>query len=311
MSQMKAIVDKLLSNVSSMHQAKGAIAEQLLAPIKAAQSSGKLAKYGNSHLRIEKSLKGGRGSYRRVEAIVRSTTDFAIEGHGLEGIVTKDDYKNVETPYDAEKDETLGISSMLLLEKEKTLADTLTSTSIVTQNVTLSGTDQLNDYLNSDPLDVFSDARSAVRSGCGLPPDTAAMDWAVFNKLRYHPQMLDALGYKQARPGGLKAEELAVALEVSRLLIADCIYNSAKEGQSDSLTPVWGKHIVFGVLPTKAETYQTSGGYLVVPAGSEPRKVYKTDNFNPPGSKLILVEDEYDMLISNTGALYLVKDAIA
>jgi hypothetical protein len=311
MSQMKAMIDQLLSNVSSMIQAKGTICEQMLPSIKASQTSGKLAKYGNSHLRIEKSLKGGRGTYRRVEAITRSTTDFSMEGHGLEGIVTREDYRNVLEPFKAEEDETTGITSMLLLEKEKTLADTLTSTSIVTQNTTLSGGSQFSDYLNSDPIAIFAAARAAIRSGCGEVPNVAAMDWAVFNKLRFHPQMLDALGYKQARPGGLKADELAVALDVEKIFIAQCVYNSAKEGQTDSLSAVWGKHVVMGVLPEKAAPYQVSGAYLVQPEGSTPRKVYKQDAFNPPGSKLILVEDEYDMLVSTVGALYLVKDAIA
>jgi hypothetical protein len=311
MSQMKAILDRLLSNVSSMQLAKGTICEQLLPTIKAAQTSGKLAKYGKSHLRIEKSLKGGRGAYRRVEAITRSTTDFSMEGHGLEGMVTKEDYRNVELPFKAEEDETTGITSMLLLEKEKTLADTLTSTSIVTQNTTLSGTSQFSDYLNSDPIAIFSTGRKTVRDACGDIPNVAAMDWGVYNKLRFHPQMLDALGYKQARPGGLKAEELAVALDVEKIMIANCVYNSAKEGQTDVLAPIWGKHVVLGVLPEKAAVYQTSGGYLVQPEGSTPRKVYKTDVFNPPGSKLILVEDEYDMLISDVTALYLIKDVIA
>jgi hypothetical protein len=75
------------------------------------QSSGLLGKYGTSHLRIENSRKAGRGAYRRVEAITRSTTQFLIEGHGLEGMVTKEDYKNVLDPFNAERDETMGLTT--------------------------------------------------------------------------------------------------------------------------------------------------------------------------------------------------------
>lgn len=311
MSQLKALFDLPLSNVSSMLIPDGMLCEQLLPTVEAAQQSGKLAKYGTNHLRIEASLKGGRSEFRRVESITRSTASFQIEGHGLEDIVTKEDYKNVQEPYDAEKDAVIGLTNLLWLVKEKGLADSLTSTSIMTQNTTLSGTGQFSDYINSDPIAKFATARSTVRSGSGVPPNVAAMDYAVWNVLRFHPQMLDALGFKQNRPGGLSQDEMAVALGVKKVLIAEAVYESAAEGQTSSLSPVWGKHIVFAVAPEKAMPYQVSLGYMVRYAGEPPRKVTKYAINNPSGATGILCEDDFDQLISNAGAGYLIYNAIA
>jgi len=311
MAQLQAIQDKLLTQASSMYIPVGYISEMLLPSIGVEQSTGKLAKYGNSHLRIENSLKGGRGKYRRVESITRSTDSYEIEGHGLEGLVTKDDYRNVNAPYKAEEDETLGLSTHLWLGKEKSLADALGDTSILTQNTTLSGASQLSDYLNSDPLDDFDTARLAVRDGCGMLPDTAVMSYPVYSKLRYHPQILDSLGFKDNRPGGLSIQELADAMDVKRILIGEAMYNSANEGQSDSLADVWGKNIIFSVSPERAMVRQVSLGYLVQFNGQAPRKVYKWAVNNPPESNAILVEDEYDMFLSNVNAAYLIKNAVA
>lgn len=311
MAQVKAIVDKLLTQASSAYIPTGYVSESALPTIEVVQTTGKLAKYGNSHLRIENSLVAGRGGYRRVEPISRSTDTYTIEGHGLEGVVTADDRRNVEEPYKAEEDEVLGLTSQIWLGKEKGLADTLGSTSILTQNTTLSGTSQYSDFANSDPIDDFITARKAVRDGCGAQADTVVMDWQVANVLRFHPQMLDSLGYKDNRPGGLNMEELANAMGVRRLLLAEAVYNSAKEGQSDSLAPVWGKDIVFGVMPENAQVRQVSLGYLVKYAGKAPRQVYKYPIYNPPESTGIIVEDPYDMFISNANAGYLIKSAIA
>lgn len=311
MTQMKAQVDKLLTDASSAYIPKEFVCEQILPTIQSAQYSGLLGKWGTAHLRIENSVKGGRGKFRRVDTQARSTTQFLIEGHGLEGFVSKEDYRNVEQPFDAERDEIIGLSTMLWLEKEKLLADTLTSTSIITQNTTLSGGSQFSDYNNSDPVGVFSDARAAVLAGCGSMPNLAVLDILVWNKIRFHPAMLDALGYKFDRPGGLKESELASVLGVDKVLIAKARYESAKEGQTSSLQPVWGKHIVFACAPEKAEIMQTSVGYMMRLTGSSPRKVYKEPNFNPPGSTSVLVEDEYDMLISNALAAYVAKNVIA
>ncbi len=311
MSQLKSIVDQLLTGVSSAYIPKDFLAEKTLPMIKAAQYSGKLAKYGSNHLRIVNSIAGGEGKFRRVKPIVRTSASFQIDSHGLEGLVTKQDYANVLDPFNAEKDETIGVSTMLAVEKEYGLASTLTDTSIITQNTTLSGTSQFSDFTNSDPISVFAVGRQAVLDGCGVLPNVGIMDVAVWNKLRFHPGILDALGFKQARPGGLSQDEMAVAMGVGKILLASARYNTANEGATASLSACWGKHIVLAVLPESAQPYQVSLGYMVVPEGSSPRKVYKYDPQNPPGATAILVEDEYDMLVSNVGAGYLIKNSIA
>lgn len=311
MAQLTAIVDKLLTNVSSIYVPDGFVSEQVLPLVTSKQKTGKLAKYGANHLRIEHSLSGGRGEYRRVEAIVRSSTGYSIESHGLEGLVSEDDYRNVELPYKAEEDEVLGLSTLIWINKEKALGDTLTSTSVITQNTTLSGTAQFNDYANSDPLDKFKTARLAVRDGSGMPPNVAVMDWKVANTLAYHPGILEALGFTMNRAGQLSDAELAKAMGVEKLYIAKAMYNSSKEGQSDALSAIWGKHIVFAYAPDKAAPYQVSLGYRVALEGQSSRRVYKYSLNNPPNSTGITVDDSYDFLISNTGAGYLIKDAIA
>ena len=310
-TQMKGIFDPLLTNVSSAYIPKDCIADVLFPSLKFSQYTGKLAGYGKNHLRIENTIVAGKGKYRQVESIARTTTGFEIEGHGLEGMVSKHDYKNVVDPFDAEKDEMMGLSSILLLEKEKGLADQLGNTSVLTQNVTLSGTTQFSDYVNSVPSSVFNTAVNAIRNGCGGVANAAIMDYNVARVLRYHPKLLEILGFSQARPGGLSDSELALALGVQKVFIPNAMYNSAKEGQTAVLAPVWGKHIVLAVIPDSAQKYQISLGYNIMLEGGAPRKVYKEALFNPPGSTAILVEDEYDMLLSDVTAAYLIKDAIA
>lgn len=310
-SQMKGIIDPLLTEASSAYIPEGCKADEILPTLKFDQYTGKLGSYGKSHLRIENSVVGGQGKYRQVETITYSTQGFEIEGHGLTDIVTKRDYKNVKLPFKAENDKQMGISTVLMLEKEKGLADSLTSTSIITQNTTLSGTSQLSDYTNSDPIAKVQAAKAAIKAGCGAVANAVIMDYDVAEVLRYHPQLLDLLGFKFNRPGGLTDSEFARALGVQKVIIPNAMYNSAKEGQTDVLASVWGKHMVFAVLPDKAAPMQVSLGYNIRLDDGQPRKVYKQPLFNPPGSTELLVEDEYDMLLSNVAAAYLIKDAIA
>lgn len=310
-SQNRAIVDKLLTNVSQKKTAIGHISEILLPFVGVKQRTGKIGKYGQNSLRIANTVKRGRGKYRQIEAETRSQVSYEIEGHGLEGGVTREDYENAEAPYDAEKDETDAIVSILLQEKEYALASALSGSSI-TQTVQLSGTDQLSDYNNSDALAIFKTAREAVRAGCGRYPNTVWMDKSVFNVIKFHPQLMDMLGFKFARPGGLNENELAQALDVKRVVVAEAIYQPGNEGQTDAaVLPIWGKHLWFGVIPEVAEKNQIALGYRLGFAGKASRSVSKWAVNNPPGMTAILCEDEYDQYLMDVNCAYFIEDAIA
>lgn len=313
MAQIRAIIDRLLTQASSMIVPYGFVCEDVLPTIYHPQKSGKLAKYGTNHLRVETTVAGGRAAYRRVESITRSQSTFVLETEGLEDVVTPDDLGNVENPYDAELDVVTGLTNLLFIKKEYGLASSLTSTATITQNTTLVGANQFSDYLNSDPISVCATARSSVRSGCGFPPNIVIMDWAVYNMLRYHPAMLDALGYKYTKPGGLIEADLAIALAVDKVLVAKSVYESAKEGQTSSVAPIWGKHIVFAFSPNIAARYQTGLGYQIQWSANKgsPRRVTKYPIYNPPGTTGITCDDTYNMFLSNVLCAYLIYAAIA
>ena len=311
MSLLKAIQDQLLTTVSSAFIPEGFISDEVLPVVPSVQQTGVLGVMGKGYLRMVNTLKAGRGSYKRVETTSYTTSQYQIIGHGLEDIVTKEDYKNTNTPFDAERDRVMALALALWVEKEKTLADTLGSTGVMTQNTTLSGTNQWSDKANSVPLDDFTTARKGVRDGCGFPPNTAIMDWDVWNMLRYHPQILDSLGYKYNRVGGMTDQELALAIGVKRILVAQSFYNSSVEGHADVIAPIWGKNLILAFIPEKASLYQTSLGYQVRYAQDMPRKIYKYPVYNPAGANAILCEDDYDQFLTNVNAGYLIKDCIA
>lgn len=310
-TQGKAIVDKLLTNVSNMLKPQGFISEMILPEVKVKQRTGLLGKYGNDHLRIVNSFVGGRSEYPMVSPVTRASDTYAIENHALKDIITSEDYDNVEKPFDAESDTTESLSTLLFLDKEKGLADALGSTSVITQNETLSGVAQFSDYDNSNPNLKFKDARLAVRDGCGFAPNTAILDWSVAETLRFHPLLLDVLGFKDNRPNGLTDMELAKALNVKRVLIAEAVYNSAREGDADVITPVWGKHLVFAHVAERAGLKQKSLGYRMQLTGQGARQVYKSPQDEPVNSKKIMVVDAYQQLILDDKCAFLYENAIA
>lgn len=311
MSQMKAIVDKLLTNVSQMYTPDGYISEEILPNLKVKQKTGKIGKYGLNHLRIVNTKMGGRGKAARFEPIVRSSDLYSIESHGLEGLVTEDDYDNVEEPFEAESDETMGLTSTLWTAKEYAIASVLFDVAVITQNVTLSlSTDKFSDYTNSTPLEVFRDANNTIIDGCGKEANRAIMSLKVFNTLKYHPAIVRNLGYADNRAGKLTKQEVADAMGVEMLHIGDAAYNDAKLGQADNLTQIWGDSILMYYAPKTAAKYQLSLGYYMTMKKRGPRRVFKYNVNNPPNSKGIIVQDDYQFALTNVNCAYLIKSAI-
>ena len=309
MSQTKAQIDKLLTEVSNGLFPKGYISEKVFPTLSVKQKTGLIGGYGNTHLRAVDDLIGGQAKAKYVEPVdYKLTEQYQIFSHALAGIVTQDDYDNVEQPFDAESDQTMGLTHMILTNKEKSLADSLFSTSVITQNG-LTGT-KFDVYSSSDPLINFKNAQDAILDGCGVSPNAAIMSRKVMNTLIYHPQILDVLGFKYNQVGLLSIEDLKRALNVEELLVADAPYISSKEGQSDTLAQIWGESILMYVKPSSASKYQISLGYHMKMNSRANRQVYKSSIDNPPNATQILVEDSYSFKLVNTNAAFLIPNVL-
>jgi hypothetical protein len=274
-----------------------------------------IGKYGKEHLRIEHDIVAGDQPYPRVTVVTKSSDRFQIEVHGLSGMVTERQKRNEDQPFDAAKDMTITLKSKIMLGREEALSSQLTDVSVLTNNTTLSGTDQFNDYDNSDPLGVFNDANNSIYENSGQllefnPQGLGIVPWQVFNKLRRHPQILEQIKYVENKKKGLTAEELAAAMGVGRILIPWARKNDSKEGQADNMTPIWGKDIILAYAPATGTKHMETLGFHVSPTSGMDR-VFRNAVKNPPNAEEILVDVSYDFLLTEVGAAYLIKDAIA
>lgn len=312
MSQNVAITDKFLSGASNMLVPTGFIAESILPAVSVKETTGKVANYGNGHLRIENTVHTGEGPYARVDSITRGSDAYDIEDHGLQGTITDNDFRNVEDPYDARLDETLALTTHLALGKEKALADALQDPAIITQGATLTGNAQYNNrtHADSDPIGDMQTARDTVLDSTGTLINTAIMSTKVYNALRFHETLISSLGFTDQRPGALSRQELAQALELDNIFVGNAIYNSAKQGQTAVLANVWAKDLIYATIGLPA-LRQKVLGWEIRKSGTTPRQVVRQKNFTPVGSEEVAVTDNYDQLLLNATCAYLVQDVIA
>lgn len=168
-----------------------------------------------------------------------STTDY-----GLEAPIPYSDIENRPPNFDPEGLATIRTTDLILLDREKRVADTVFAAASypATNKATLSGTSQWSDYTNSNPITAILNAFD----GMLVRPNKAVLGRAVYSKLRAHPKVLEAVKSTGGAisSGLVSAQQLAELFELEQLIVGESWFNSAKKGQTQSLTRCWGKHFL-------------------------------------------------------------------
>jgi hypothetical protein len=160
---------------------------------------------------------------------------------------------------------TRRVVNELLLGHEKEVAAKLTSTSVMTQNVTLAGVTQLSDFTNSDPLDVFADMRLALKHVPYVVGQNgllrAGMAPEVLEILRQHPDLQARFGNTD---GLLSLANLAELMGVNEIVVLSSWKDTADDAASSATEArVWGKDIVVAYVNPSKEPETMAFGYTV------------------------------------------------
>lgn len=305
LTQRDVVVDPVLSNVSIRFSNEGFIAEQVMPIVRVAKQTGKYYQYDKANLRIDTTLRASGSGANEVDYGL-STAAYSCDDHALKEFVPDEIQDQADAALNPLVDATENVTEKLMLDKEKKLADVMADTAVLTQNVTLAGTDQWSDYTNSDPIGDVRTARTTVHQNIFRKPNTLVLSKEVFDILAEHPQVLERVKYSQL--GILTADLLARIFQVERVLVGEAGYNSADEGASDVLAYIWGKHAwVLYISPRVALKTVTFGWTFTY----KQRQVKRWRDEDREGTYVRVGKDNYDQKVVAATAAYLIKSAVA
>jgi hypothetical protein len=102
-------------------------------------------------------------------------------------------------------------------------------------------TNEWDDASNATPITDVETGKMAVRSACGLLPNTLIMAFSSYSNLKQCDQIINRLKY--TFPGidlnKITSQQLAMIFDVERVLIGGAVYNSAAKGKDASVADVW------------------------------------------------------------------------
>lgn len=304
-------VDPVLTSTAIAYSNDDYIAEMIFPTFSVKKQSAKHFIYDRGRFHKLDTRRGQGGNSKEVSHNLTTGQPYYCEDHALKEFVADEDVENAETPTTPYIDATENIVDLLMVDREKALADMLGDTAVLTQNVTLSGTSQFSDYTNSDPFSVIETGMQTVHSAIHRNPNTAILGKEVWDKLKHHPAFLERVKYSQK--GVISEDLLASLIGVDRVLIGGAGYNTANEGQTDSMSYIWGKNIILAyIAPSVRPKLMTLG--LTYTWSEKPmtaKKLRSTDEDDREGAFVRIGSWYYDQQIVAAAAGYLIKNAVA
>lgn len=302
-------VSPMLTNVALAYKNEAYIADKIFKPFKVAKQSAKHFVYDKGRFRIIDTLRAKGANSNEITLKLTTGSTYFCDDHALKQFVANDDVDNSPVPGAPYIDAAENVVDELLVGKEKALADYMANTANLTQNTTLTTTDQWSDFTNSDPFDDIATAKETVHGSIMQKPNTLVLGKQVYDKLVRHPDLLDRV--KWSAKGVLTIDLLKSLFDVENVLVGECGYNSAAEGQTDSMSYIWGKNAWLCYISPKS-----SGKFVTFGLNYEWKKMKVTklkgsDEEDREGIYVRAGNMYYDQQPVTVLAAYLIKNAIA
>ena len=240
-------IQQELTAIALAYSNRSYIADQVLPRVPVGSREFKWLQYNRDEMfTVPETMVGRKGVPNEVQFGASEVAGF-VKDYGLDDLVPNEDLDAAPAGYDPLGRAVEGTSELVALDRELRVRDLVfnTATYPAANRATLSGTSQWSDYTNSDPYSAIM----AARDGMLMPFNTGIIGRLAWSKLRVHPKITAALAPSaagnsstsnaQGAPATLQA--VADLLELDQILVGESWVNTAKPGQTASLSRVWGK----------------------------------------------------------------------
>jgi len=300
-------VDRAMTQFSLRYGNPGYIADRVF-PVQRSvmwdsKDAGKYFVYDKANMRVERDGPlGTRSPAPEVDYDV-SSTSFTLNRYALKEMVTQEEIDNADEPLDPEEDATAFLTDKLLIGREYRAASVAFSATYVTSGTTLSGTNQWSDE-TSNPLSALEVAKASLAA----EPNAIIMGQQVWQYLRHHPDIVDRFKYTSG--GGVTMAQFADLLGIApeMVMVGGARRNTADEGQTASLSYIWGKHACLAYIDP-APRPRTMTAFVTLQRG-ESRTVSEWPSNDPEGTWK-KVQDRYLHKVVATDLAYLFTNAVA
>lgn len=319
-------VDQALTNYALGYTQPGFVSDVIFPELRVQKDSDKYFVFGTVGGRQifgfgnepEASFVWEDGSDFNVLTDGRTTQSYSCVQYAAAATVTEAELRNQDAPLNAFRDHTNFISARLKLVQEIAAASKATTQGNypAANRTQLSGTSQWSDFTSgvSDPIADIITGAEAVRQSIGAFPNRMVIGAAAWAKLIQHPDIVEVLKYSGPNLGAEgSVAQLFRQVGIESIHVGSAIKNTADEGATESISDVWGKHVVLAHVAPSPGIGIPSYGYRFT---SVPMQIERTAL---PGRRATLLNAvtnwdlEFVCQDSSNDSIggYLIEDAVA
>jgi hypothetical protein len=304
-----ARVNPLVTNILLAYTNKDFIAGQILPSMPQTEEAGKIGEIGNSHLRIYDSRRAidDEGEHR-MEFTYSQNKSYQVEFYDLEIYLSDRKQNAAQKPFNLKSNASQVLLQAMMLEREAALAAAFTNTGVLTQNTTLSGTDQWSDYVNSKPEDDIETGRTAIYLATGREANSVMIGRKVFNTMKRHPYFLNQVRGIKVLSSSALMEMIKDLFEVENVYIGKNIKITTNEGQSETKGVVWGNDVVLFYKASNPMFEPTLGAQFTLTGANMRADERRAPNDLGDISRVMWA---YQDKILDTNCAYLIKSVVA
>ncbi|HMD96491.1 MAG TPA: major capsid protein [Terriglobia bacterium] len=249
-------LDQPLNNVSVGYKNDDYYAERLFPPVPVQKQSGRYWVFGRERFRPYETIRHAGAEAREIAPWSLSNNTYFCDDHSLKDKISDEEVANASGT-DLDITTTENLTDALLLDLEIRVATLVFGGAV--PSMTLSGTSQWSDYINSDPVSAVEAQKTTIKKAVGKTPNTLAVSYPVFATLRQHPRIIDRFKYTQV--GVLDEDCLKTAFGVDNFWVMGAEFDTATEGQAPALDFVWGKTALLAYVVPEPRRREVTLGY--------------------------------------------------
>ena len=255
-------VSEPLTNISIayLQNADNFVADRVFPMVPVKIQGGKFWTYNRGDFNRDEMQKRAPGTESAGSGYSVTTDTYYCEKWAIHKDIDDETRANESSVLDSDQDATEFLSQKALIRKERIWATNFFASSKWATDYTPSNLWSTDD---GTPIEDMSTAHRTILEATGLNGNTLVLGKLVKDKLVNHPDIVDRIKYGQTpgAPAIAQLQALAALFEVDRILVMKGVYNSAKEGQTESSSFIGGAHALLCHVASRPGLRTPSAGY--------------------------------------------------
>lgn len=258
-------VDRHLSNIALNFRPQGFVGDRIFPVVNVEKQTNMIKTYSQADLfRREQTLRSPGAEANKIDVSVNSDS-YVCKNYALKADVTIEDRANADAAFirDLEQGRVMRVSDALMLDWDIRIANQVTSSTNVgtATNVGSAWTD----LTNSDPLGDVWAVMDQIEDATGYRPNRAVFSGDAWRYFARNNTVIDKVRSTGVSGGGMNAtiQDAASLLQLEEVNVGWAYKNTNDEGQANSLSRVWGDHVLVYYAPSNASIELPSFGYTL------------------------------------------------